>query len=294
MQKLSVVVAAQDAGSLLKRCLASLVSQLPPDEMEVMVVTGPSGSQTELAREFPSVRFTATAVPVNVPKLWAQGIEMARAEIVALTIENCIPAPDWAKVVLAAHANPWPAIGGAIEPDPKAGLVDWAIYFCRYSGSMLPFPERFLDDLAADNVSYKRGAIDAVWTVARDGFWETLIHEAMRKRGEKLFSDPSLIVTFGGGISARRFLARRYHHGRYFAARRSEGFTTSQRLARAVGAPLVPLVLLNRMAGRIRRKGRYQLRFLACLPLIACFLTAWAVGEGTGYAAGYSTGNPIE
>ncbi len=87
---------------------------------------------------------------------------------------------------------------------------------------------------------------------------------------------------------------RRYHHGRYFAARRSEDFNTSQRLARAIGAPLVPLVLLNRMAGRIRRKGRHQLKFLACLPLIAGFLTAWAVGEGTGYAAGYSAANPIE
>ncbi len=155
---------------MLKRCLASLVPQLPPDEMEVVVVTGPSGSQVELAREFPSVRFADNAVPLNVPRLWALGIEMTRADIVALTIENCIPAPDWAKVILAAHASPWPAIGGAIEPDPKAGLVDWAVYFCRYSGSMLPFPQRFLDDLAADNVSYKREAINSVWSVARDGF----------------------------------------------------------------------------------------------------------------------------
>jgi hypothetical protein len=296
VQKLSVIVAAQDADALLKRCLNSLLPQLPAEEMEVVVVTGPVGRRVELEREFPSVRFGANPVTTNVPRLWAQGIEMAQAEIVALTIENCIPAPDWAKGLVSAHAgNPWPAIGGAIEPDSKAGFVDWAVYFCRYSGSMLPFPQRFVDDLAADNVSNKREAIDSVWNVAQEGFWETLIHEAMRKRDGKLLSEPSLVVTFGGGISAGRFLARRYHHGRYFAARRSEGFTTSQRLVCAIGAAIVPLVLLQRMAGRIRRKGRYQLKFVACLPLIACFLTAWAVGEGAGYAAGYSrAGSPVE
>jgi hypothetical protein len=54
----------------------------------------------------------------------------------------------------------------------------------------------------------------------------------------------------------------------------------------------VPVVLLRRISGRIFAKGRYKGKFLACLPLIACFLLAWAAGEGMGYLAGYSAAGP--
>ena len=296
MPKLSVIVAAQDASACLRKCLVALTRQSTAEETEIIVPLRTNGHLTALTAEFPSVRFLADSRAGNVPRLWSAGMRVAQGQIVALTIENCIPAPDWAARVMASHtAAAWPAIGGAIEPDPAGSLATWAIYFCRYSNSMLPFPARFLDDLAADNCSYKRDALRAVEPVAANGFWETLVHEDMRRRGEKLFSDPALVVTFSGGISGWRFLCRRYGHGRYFAARRSVDFSFRQRLVRVLGAPVVPLLLLNRIAGRVRRKRRYGGKFLSSLPLIACFLFSWAAGEAVGYAAGYpNSSGPLE
>ena len=290
--KLSVVVAAQDGGDLLRRCILALVPQLAESEMEIVVVMADGASPPSFLGDFPQVRALAIPRPWNVPRMWTCGIAAARGAIVALTIENCIPAPDWAAKTLAAHLNPWAGIGGAIEPDESLGLAGWAVYFCRYSNYLLPFTARFVEDFAADNCSYKREAVQREAGDDPRGFWETLAHEQMRRRDEKLYCDPALIMRFAGGISAGTFLARRFRHGRYFAARRSEKFTASQRLIRALGAPIVPLVLLRRISGRIFARRRYQGKFVVCLPLIACFLLAWAAGEGMGYLTGYPEAGP--
>jgi hypothetical protein len=125
MIELSVVIAAHDAGPNLKRCLDALTPQLPPAAMEILVV-GSSGK--------------------NVPQLWSEGIGAARGRIVALTIENCVPASEWARRTIHAHACPWSAVGGAIEIVPGANLVDWAVYFCRYSAYIPPSEPKLAED----------------------------------------------------------------------------------------------------------------------------------------------------
>jgi glycosyltransferase involved in cell wall biosynthesis len=288
MPRLSVVIAAQDAGPNLRPCVSALRPQLQPEEMEILVVDGSERHEIRsLEREVAGIRWLRLPTQ-NVPRLWRAGIAAARGEIVALTIENCVPAPDWAEQVLRAHTSEWLGIGGAIEMDPHAGLVDWAVYFCRYSGYMLPFAARFQDDVAGDNCSYKRETLAPVEPLMCDGFWETFIHADMRRRQEELRCDPAPVVTYRGGLSAPRFCKRRYIHGRYFATRRGVGFRRSQKLVRAAAFPAVALLLLRRIAAHVWRNGRHRRKFIAALPLIGCFLLAWAAGE----AAGYLTGKP--
>jgi glycosyltransferase involved in cell wall biosynthesis len=285
MPKLSVVIAAQDAGLVLDRCIAALLEQRNAPQMEILVASCDQEAEFRSA-DLQNVRFLRADAPASVPALWTLGIRVASGVIIALTIENCVPEPDWASRMVEAHQTECAAAGGAIEPNARAGIADWAIYFCRYSSYMLPFSPRFLDDLAADNCSYKRQELDSVMHLAGDGFWEALIHADMRKAGRKLYCDPAIVVRWAGGISFSRFLLRRFRHGRYFAARRSMRFTFGQRIARAFGAPAVPLLLLNRIATITRSKGRHFPRFLISFPLILCFLASWAAGEGVGYLTG--------
>jgi hypothetical protein len=286
---LSVVIAAQDAGPQLRKCLAVLVPQLSLADMEAIVAAGPENAETRrVTAEFPSVRFLHLSAQDIVPRLWSAGIAAARGRIIALTIENCTPAPDWVRRIRDAHAAECQGIGGAIAIDPSATLVDWAVYFCRYSSYMPPFSPRLLDDIPGDNCSYKREALDRVQHLMGDGFWETFIHYDMRRRHEKLLSDPLPVVIYSGGLSAWRFLKRRYIHGRYFAARRGRDFTRGQRMLRAASFLAVPALLLNRIVGRVWRHGRHRAKLVIALPLIGCFLMAWAVGEGVGYFFGFA------
>jgi glycosyltransferase involved in cell wall biosynthesis len=284
--RLSVIVAAQDAGPNLKNCVAALVAQLPPGEMEIVVVDGSDDSHARTSLGSFPVRILRGPSRPNVPQLWTTGIEAAQGQIVALTIENCVPAADWASRMLNAHGGGWAGVGGAIEISAEAGFVDWAVYFSRYSNYMLPFEPRLLDDVAGDNCSYKRDALEPVRQLAKDGFWETFIHQDMRRRGQQLWCTPSPIVTYCGGLSGWRFFRRRFLHGRYFAARRSRDFTAVQRMIRVCGSCVVPFVLLKRTARRVWRNCRHRTKFLTVLPIVASFLVAWAAGEGIGYLQG--------
>jgi hypothetical protein len=38
------------------------------------------------------------------------------AEAVAYLVAGAVPAPDWSRLLLNAHAEGWPAVGGAVEP----------------------------------------------------------------------------------------------------------------------------------------------------------------------------------
>ncbi len=286
-KRLSIVVAAQEAGRSLRKCLASLSPQLAPAETEVLVVDGSEGESGDKLREaFPSVRFLKLPAGTNVPRLWSAGIAASTGGIIALTIEQCVPEPNWAEQILRAHAAEWPAIGGAIDIQPNAGLTDWAVYFSRYSRHIPPFAPRFLDDLPGDNCSYKRAALDSLGQQMSEGFWETFIHRGMRARGAQLLSDPSILVRYCGSFSWSAFLRRRFQDGRYYAARCAREMSASARLLRTASFLIVPALMLGRIGARVWKNRRYRGKLLVTTPLLVPFLVAWATGECLGYVFG--------
>ena len=125
-----------------------------------------------------------------------------------------------------------------------------------------------------------------------DGFWETFVHSLMVRRGQRLLLDPSPVVTYTGGLGALHFCRRRFHHGRYFAARRSSTFSSANRGMRALAFPAVWLLLMYRITHRIWRNGRHRRTFLLAVPLVGCFVLAWAAGEAAGYVMGRRAAAP--
>lgn len=284
---LSVVVAAERPGNSLEKCLSGLTAQLSPVGGEVLVVVGSGGNAADrLEKEFPSVRFLRPKIQNEVPRLWSAGIAAARGRLVALTIDQCMPGPGWARQVLRAHDAEWPAIGGAIEMAPGLSLVDQAIYLCRYSRYTPPFPAEFQDDLAGDNSSYKRAALDRVGLPMSEGFWETFVHQEMRRQGQRLLADPSIVVYYVGSYSWLGFLKRRFLQARYFGSRRAVELAPSARFLRCAAFPAISLLMLARIAAHVWARRRHRLKFLVCTPLVFSFLLAWAAGEGLGYLRG--------
>lgn len=285
----SVVVASVDAGPNLALCLASLQKQLSPSTAEILVIDGSrTGSAHRGSPRSPGIRILRPLGGTDVPGLWQAGIDASCGRIIALLVESCVPAPDWAERMLRAHQAEWPVVGGAIDLAPQAGLVDSAVYFCRYSRYLPPFSPQFLDDLPGNNCSYKRAALEGMQEEMAEGFWETFVHRRMRSRGDRLYCDPEILVQYIGPASASSFLKARFTHGRYFASRRARELNRRQRILRGFAFPLVPLVMLSRIAALVWKRRRYRARFLASLPLLAAFLAAWSIGESFGYLRGPS------
>lgn len=275
----SVVVAAGLPGGGLPDCLAALGEQRAAI-LEVLVV---SCAPAEIREDHSWMRWVPAASDLLVPQLWSLGIAAAQGEVVALTTEHCEPAIDWVAQVRTAHARTKaPAIGGPVDP-PRAGLLAWATYFLRYSAYLNYDREQTVPDLAADNGSYKRAAVQAYPEFVNNGFWEQELHARFRRHGQDLVFVPTLRVRLTRSFGFVPFLWQRLRHGRQFGRARMSGRPVVWRMSAIAGSPLIPLILLAKLGLRVWRSRRDRGRFVASLPVLSTFALAWSVGEASAY-----------
>ena len=275
----SVVIGSNAPPERLAACLEALEPQR--DGVEVLVHEG-RPSPADLRERFPWADF-AVAPAQLVPEHWRDGIDRASGEIVALTIAQMIPAPDWIATMRRLHAE-HEVVGGAIEPAPGLRLVDWGEYFCRYARDMPPFAGRVTEDLPGDNASYARARLEGVRELYRDGFWEPDVHRHLAtEHGVVLWQAPELLVRQGRSAGFGTFLRQRLQHGRSHGRQRGSNGSARHNLLRMIGAPLVPFVMTMRVTRLVFGKRSHRGRLLAALPLVFVFNVAWGLAEGLGY-----------
>jgi glycosyltransferase involved in cell wall biosynthesis len=286
--ELSIVIASVNGRLYLDACLEALRGQTGDVSAEVIVAdcVGPAVTSF-VAATHPQIRLIAFDEPRSVPELRSAGILAARGEIIVITEDHCIPTPEWYEAIRRAHATfPEPAIGGAVDNAATRRIIDWAVYFCEYSNFISPLPAGIVHDLPGPNVSYKRGALRAMDDLIRDGYWETFLHWRLESQGQQLRAEPSVRVLHKKHFSFMSFLRERYHYARAFAGTRNEFVNPSRRLFYLACSPLLPPLLITRIARRVWARKRHLGAFVLALPYIALFMVAWAAGEWVGYAIG--------
>jgi glycosyltransferase involved in cell wall biosynthesis len=265
-------------------CLKSLVQQAQTTPAEIILVDASTDGTTDLvASNFQSVRVLRSAPGTLVPHLWRMGFDQAHGSIVAFTIAQCVPEGDWLQQIVSAHAAGVAGVGGPIEPPANGGGLDWALYFARYSAYFPPGVDGTIDEIPGDNAAYKRSALDRCQDSMRDGFWETLVHVQLRANGEKLAWDSRMRMTLASGASLGGVLGMRYRHGRHYGSTRpNNSFVT--RLIRIASSPLIVPIFLVRITGRVRRQHpEWTSALIRSLPALLAILSAWTLGEITGY-----------
>lgn len=275
----SVVIGSNAPPARLEACLTALEPQL--DEGVEVIVESSLACPTEMRERFPWARFNVAPERL-VPEHWRDGIDAASGELVALTIAQMAPAPDWIATIrrlLAEHE----AVGGAIEPGEELRLVDWAEYFCRYAPDMLPFEARASVDLPGDNAAYRRALLEGVRETYREGFWEPVTHRRLAADGVVLRHDPALVVRQGRSAGFAAFVRQRRAHGRRYPAQRGVRFGRLRNLAGVAAAPLVTALMTMRVLRRVFARRRHRARALAALPLIVAYNAAWAAAEARGH-----------
>src|SRR5439155_6165942 len=184
----SVVIGSNAPPESLEACLAALEPQV--DGAVEVLVHEASPSTAALRERFSWARFEERPGAL-VPELWRDGIDAARGDVVALTIAQMRPSPDWIAQI-GAQLDRFDAVGGAIEPGERLRATDWAEYFCRYARDMSPFTARESLDLPGDNAAYKRDLLERVRDEYRDGFWELEVHKRLGAAGPNLWHPPEL------------------------------------------------------------------------------------------------------
>ncbi len=91
MPKISVIIPCFNGGKFLRRCLNSVIGQLPPEELEVIVIDDCSKDDSAaVAAEFPAVRLIRHQVNQGVSVSRNDGIAAANGEFITF-----LDADDW-------------------------------------------------------------------------------------------------------------------------------------------------------------------------------------------------------
>ena len=283
--------------SHLEGCLEALQCQTDPPPMEVLVTCDARlRGVNKLRQRFPQVNF------ITVEKLHSGrsgpsrehhdelrgiGIRNSQAPLVALIEDVGRPDPHWCAQLVKEHAQPYAAVGGAMENGMDHAL-NWAVYFGdfgRYQNPIPPGPSTYVSDA---NVCYKREALQRVADAWAGSYNEARVHSALAERGEALVLSPNVIV-YQHRLNLRLgpALLERYVWGRSFAAVRVASVPSSRRAVLALLCPLLPFVLLLRQFQNVVRTKRNQGAFFRALPLTMLLDLVWSWGEFIGYLSGH-------
>jgi hypothetical protein len=283
--------------SCLAGTLDALDNQIDPVSMEVIVpyhrrVAGIE----ELKCRFPAVKFVAVGnlqtftgqggSREHHDELRARGLAVAQGEIIALLEDHGRPDANWCKRVVEAHQDNYAAIGGAIENGIDR-LLNWAVYFCDFGKYQNPLAEGESPFVSDANVSYKRSALETIRPVWHHIFHETVVNSALTARGEKLTLSSRIIVyQHRRNLRLGSALKERFIWGRSYAATRVKLLSDTKRIIHAAFTPVLPALLLLRMALNVMKKHRGVSPFLKALPLTALLTVSWSMGELIGYVTG--------
>jgi hypothetical protein len=279
--ELTVIVGSLDAGTHLPDCLASLQSTCAGLDAEILVVDGSAATGLDaLHQRFAPARFIAMPRGTLVPALWGRGLREARGRIVAFTIAQCRVEIGWARSLIDGIGAGVAGVGGPLDVLPGTSATGRATFYLRYS-AWLGSPDGPVHEIAGDNAAYEHAALRAVRSDAAESFWEVEAHARFREMGRALIVHSGATAWFTDDTGLVTMAARRFAHGRHSGAFRvRSGIRTRWQMI--AGAPLVPFVLLTRVARRVARARGHVLRFVTSLGAFLVLAAAWAAGEAIG------------
>ncbi len=285
--ELSVVVVPMVGKDHLVNCLDALQAQTSAPAEILVPHDDRLGDTSELGKTYSGVQFLKMDGRRTFAELRAYGIRNSQSAIVAITEDHCKPEPNWCQEILQKHAaTSHAAIGGAVEKEIPDSALDWAFYFAdylRYCNPLQEGPSHALTDL---NVSYKRDRLASIEPLWASEFHENVVHAALEKGGQTLWLSPAVVVRQKRRLSLSQAIWDRYAFGRLFGSTRVAGQPTSRRLVFILTSLLIPFLLIARVAGSVRQKGRWSGEFVRALPALALISAIWAWGEFLGYVTG--------
>jgi hypothetical protein len=283
----SVAVVCSTGARYLARCLDALRAQRDAPRFDVPVVCDPAiDGIEEVTRAHAGVRVVRNVGQRTPLELVSRALRETRGVIVLVTKDVCRPDRHWVRALVDARRDGRAVVGGRVEPCPDSSATGWAFHFIdffRYAGDVREGPA---ESVTVCNASYWRPELEAVAAVWQDGFVETAVNAALSARFGTLWLEPAAIVTLCRDITLRRAMHERYAYGRLFGASRLASCGPGRRLAYAIGAPLLPVLLLGRLTGAALRSRQQRPRFLRALPPLVVLVVSRSWGEWLAYLTG--------
>jgi hypothetical protein len=269
----------------LPRLRAAIAAQTAADQLELVLVGGDRGTLPAAG----GIRCRGVRWPpsLSLGEARAAGAREAGGEIVAFLLDHCYPEPRWAEALIAAYrGRPWAAVGYGFRNANPGSYGSRATFLANFGAWLGADPGEF-STLPGLDLSYRRRDLLALGSDLGELLEiDSSAHRHLRCAGMSLALEPRAVVaeeSFESWLDTCRANAT---YARMQAARRaqSEHWSRARRLINALVAP--PIATAVKLARIWRGSKDRRGEFIRCLPPIAVFSLAWALGESAGYLFG--------
>lgn len=225
----------------------------------------------------------------SVFELRMRAIAESSGEIVAVTEDHCLVAPDWCRRVLDAHAE-FPeadVIGGAVA-NGACSPSDWASFLISNGAFLPPLETRERPIVTGHaNVSFKRRAL---WGWGAGGLDDGRYRTELRGCGGQLLTDGRIEVSHVQSMPPLAMCIYQFHGGRALAGTQRahlSGWRSWRRLGKVLLLPVRVVLNTPRLAIRAAMHDPTLWKpMLRCQPWLALILTFYFSGELVGHLAG--------
>ncbi len=258
MPDVSVVIASVNGLPEIDECLSALERQQGGVDYEIIVANRcQNGTAEHIRRRFPRVRLLDFPEQLTIPELRATAMAQAKADIIVVTEDHCMAPENWLLEIMKAHKLGYMVVGGEVKNIP------------------------------GNNAAYKRAALDLIDDGMKRNFWESFLHDELRKKGVKLVLVPSIVIKHKKEFGFFYFLSQRFHYSRSFAGMRRALLPPARRLYYLLASPALPFLMALRVTRHVLlEKKRFYKEFIFSLPFLSVFFIGYAMGEFVGYLLG--------
>ncbi len=282
--RVSVVIPAYFSSGHINDALDALRVQSFKD-FETIVVNSSPEQDTErtVTERYPEVRFFQSPTRLLPHAARNFGLEHAQGEILVFTDPDCRARPDWLELLVAAHDEGHPVVGGGMalrRPD----RLQTGVHLCKFSWLLETLPRGHTTVICTANASYSRAVWDDIGPFdghlfTGDAFqsWKAFRH------GYPVWFEPRAVVEHVHDGDLVDYVREFCFRGREYSAAR--GRFESWSSLRALGAltmnPVVPFVEISR-SGKSALRAGWARPFFGSLPIQVACRVAWALGEARG------------
>lgn len=282
---LTVTIATNDGWKTLRQAYEPLRGQAEAAGAEVLLVDGSGGPAPAPGELGPTTRWIEMP-GADLSEMRMRAYGDARGQILAMTEDHVLVAPNWVDAILRAHREhpEAAAIGGAVRNGTPHHLVDWASFYAGHAPFLAPLPAGPVPYVSGINVSYKRGALLRALAPMGDRAIETLINDEIKAAGGVLVADDRMVVTHLQSRGLRTTTRLHYYAGRHFEGTRRA--TQADATARALRAIALPLPRAAKRLVTALRRGEPVGRVARVVPAMVLLASAQAAGELVGIFRG--------
>jgi GT2 family glycosyltransferase len=213
--KISVVVAAHNAGRTLDDCLESLIKLRYPDYEVIVINDGSTDKTGAIAERYPVRAITTRNLGVSGAR--NEGLRAATGEIIAYIDSDAKADPDWLTYLASTYLKQdVVGVGGPNLVPPEDGWIAKCVYRSPGGPCQVMFDDRSAEHIPGCNMSfYKRvleeiGGFDVIYTAAGDDVdicWRVL------ERGYQIGYSPSAVVWHHRRPSIRAYWRQQVGYG---------------------------------------------------------------------------------